>query len=304
MLRLGLPVVRGQRVAGFPGLPRQVFLDPCEEDERSEASPQRSHSAATAAHSSAAAGAEPSQPPPSGHDSNRVGAGKGDQPQREQQTQQQGGQGGSAAAMTDAVRRDLFRWAWLMLRALASPACAKTPRALRLAHFIDQAPSVTAVLAPHTAATPTVSPPQTFIAALRRRDHFDSLGRPDAASCARGADPRRQSLSLIYRQARADADAAASAGTATNAPRERGSSGGGAGAAACKGEAEAGTPPLARLPLPASVNAARGGGAVEEADGAVTSAAWTPERAMLPLTSPVLANAGAGWAVQHNTCSR
>ncbi|KAG2448626.1 hypothetical protein HYH02_006514 [Chlamydomonas schloesseri] len=148
------------------------------------------------------------------------------------------------------------------------------------------------------------------------REHFDSLGHMDQASASK-QDPRRQSLSFMYRQARATTTAAVTgaappvpapsavpaAGAAANratvpAPAQVAvapAAPPAAPAAEAGGDGGASTPYLARVPLPAGINATRGntavlgGGAAEEADGGITSAAWTPERAMLPLTSPVLA---------------
>ncbi|KXZ55391.1 hypothetical protein GPECTOR_3g517 [Gonium pectorale] len=129
------------------------------------------------------------------------------------------------------------------------------------------------------------------------REHFDSLGLDQASTTKqRPQDPRRQSLSLLYRQARAAGSG--SAAPATNA-------GAGAGAApnaispprltiAPPTAAAAGpsTPYLAKLPPPPGINVSRGAAvaAEQDVDGAVTSAMWTPERAMMPLTSPALAN--------------
>ncbi|KAG2501853.1 hypothetical protein HYH03_000351 [Edaphochlamys debaryana] len=149
------------------------------------------------------------------------------------------------------------------------------------------------------------------------REHFDSLGldQGSATKALPAPDPRRQSLSLMYRQARAGATgttgAAPSAGRPTSPPLAVANppaltpapgaaangtlagagAGAGAGGMGDGAGAGGGTPLLARMPLPASVTAVRGGAAAEDLDGAVTSAAWTPERAMLPLTSPVLATA-------------
>ncbi|GLC59459.1 hypothetical protein PLESTB_001489800 [Pleodorina starrii] len=144
--------------------------------------------------------------------------------------------------------------------------------------------------------------------AVRRdlfREHFDSLGLDQAsATKAPPPDPRRLSFTQAYRQARAssgagnqpDGTATPLRGTAGGA--SRGGTGGGAAAAppAPAAEPPPTTPFLSRLPLPPGINAVRGGGggfgggaSLLDADGAVTSAVWTPERAMLPLTSPALA---------------
>ncbi|GIL94985.1 hypothetical protein Vretimale_1100 [Volvox reticuliferus] len=144
------------------------------------------------------------------------------------------------------------------------------------------------------------------------REHFDSLGLDQAsATKAPPSDPRRLSFSLMYRHARASSGAGGLLDGATTPQRPARASAGGAsngGAAAVGGGVAAPplvgataaaempmTPHLSKLPLLPTINVVRGGGvgapmvSILDVDGAVTSAAWTPERAMLPLTSPALA---------------
>ncbi|GIL68031.1 hypothetical protein Vafri_21318 [Volvox africanus] len=143
------------------------------------------------------------------------------------------------------------------------------------------------------------------------REHFDSLGL-DQSSATKPPppDPRRLSFSLMYRHARASSGAGGHLdGAATpNHPGHAsvgGASNGGVAAlggvaapplvAATAAREVPTTPYLSKLPLLPTINMVRGVGfsapvvSILDIDGAVTSAAWTPERAMLPLMSPALA---------------
>ncbi|GLI61045.1 hypothetical protein VaNZ11_003198, partial [Volvox africanus] len=143
------------------------------------------------------------------------------------------------------------------------------------------------------------------------REHFDSLGLDQSsATKAPPPDPRRLSFSLMYRHARASSGAGGHLDGATTPNYPGRASFGGAlngGVAAVGGVAAPPlvrataarevptTPHLSNLPLLPTMNMVRGVGfsapvvSILDIDGAVTSAAWTPERAMLPLTSPALA---------------